>query len=195
MGAVRTCNEQSPIPAGVRSPRVQSHKADPVFLLFFSWVDPAVQWLLHHSKVEPTLTRSCRCPCSGDTSPAMRGVCCWCWCCCCYCCCCCCRPPSHQLLITLWTMHCAFTSNTSGGRQEARNFHSNPVSYLTKAIKQDKIQHRDNYILGFCILVYIFLYFWHKCLQLFMIVLHWSDPAWTFDSNFWYVECLLGWRE
>lgn len=86
MGAVRTRNEQRPIPAGLRSSRVQSHKADSVFLLaFFSWVDPAVQSLLHHSKVEPTLTRSCSCPCGGDTSPALRGVC---SCCCCYCCCC-----------------------------------------------------------------------------------------------------------
>lgn len=88
MGAVRSRNEQRPIPAGLRSSRIQSHKADFVFLLaFFSWVDPAVQRLLHHSKGEPTLTRSCSCPCSGDTSPPLWGVCSF--------CCCCCRPPPH----------------------------------------------------------------------------------------------------
>ena len=84
LGALRARNEQRPIPAGFGSARVQSDKADFVLLLpGLSWVNPAVEGFLHHSKVETTLTRSCPCPCRGDASPVLRGVCCCC--CCCWC--------------------------------------------------------------------------------------------------------------
>lgn len=134
MGAVRTRNEQRPIPAGLRSPRVQSHKADSVFLLaVFSWVDPAVQRLLHHPKVEPTLTGSCPCPCSGDTSPLLRGV-------CCCCCCCCCSPftPIANNLVKI-ALCVLLPQPFPGVRQQPRDSHSNPVKYRTKATKRNHI--------------------------------------------------------
>lgn len=78
LGAFRTRNEQCPVPAGFGSARVQSHKPDFELLLSgLSWVNPTVERFLHHSKVETTRTRSCPCPCRGDASPALRGVCCW----------------------------------------------------------------------------------------------------------------------
>lgn len=78
LGAFRTRNEQCSVPAGFRSAGVQSNEPDFELLLSgLSWVNPTVERFLHHSKVETTQTRSCPCPCRGDASPALRGVCCW----------------------------------------------------------------------------------------------------------------------
>lgn len=80
LGVFRARNQQRPVSAGFRSAGVQSNKADFVLLLSgLSWVNPAVERFLHHSKVETTLRRSGPCPCRRrDASPALRGVCC-CW--------------------------------------------------------------------------------------------------------------------
>lgn len=74
LGALRARNEQRPIPAGFRSPRVQADEPHFVLLLLgLSWVHPPVQRLLHHPKVGGTLSGSCPCACCGDASPVLGG--------------------------------------------------------------------------------------------------------------------------
>ena len=76
LGAARALDQQRAVPAGFGSPGVQSDEPDFVLLLSgLSWVNPAVERFLHHSKVATTLPGSCRCLCRGAASPALRGVC------------------------------------------------------------------------------------------------------------------------
>lgn len=75
LSAVRSRNEQRPIPVGFRSPGVQTHKAHFVLLLSgLSWVDPAVESLLHHSSAELSVPSPPR-GSSITTALSVRGVC------------------------------------------------------------------------------------------------------------------------